>query len=320
MEIKQSQIIDPMKINENTWEQEFNEWVTNGTSKSTRRAYNRDVAYFWKWVKNNLKQDKSYPATTEQVIQFCLYHIDINSPYPLKLSTLRRYLSSVSIRHSELGLISPSIHPKVKVLLRRARAAKKESPSKKEAITVDILNLLSETCDQSYNGTRDKAILLVGFSAGGRRRSEIINFNYEDLKIVEKGYLLNVKSSKTDQFGDGLVAPIYGHAAVALKCWLVKSGIRKGPLFRGIKPNNTFYDSISARTINLIVKRRIKMIGLNPDHYGAHSLRSGFLTESARQGINISEAMLLSGHKSIKTAQGYCRTNKIENNKASFLY
>lgn len=308
-----------MKTNTNLWQQEFNQWVTDGTSQSTRRAYVRDVKYFWNWVKCYGSGDQRYPASTEQVIQFCLYHISADSAYPLKLTTIRRYLSSISIRHSEMGLTSPTSDPKVKILLRRARAAKKERPTKKEAITLDLLNAMCDICDESLTGIRDKAILLVGFSTGGRRRSEIIDFQYEDLKISDKGYFLTLRKSKTDQLGDGTVVPVFGRAAAALKRWLIKSGIRKGPLFRGIKSNDEFYDSISGRTINLIIKRRIKLIELDPANYGAHSIRAGFLTETSRRGINLSEAMLLSGHKSIKTAQGYCRTNSIENNKASFL-
>ena len=308
-----------MKNISTNWEQDFNQWIENGTSSSTRRAYNRDVIYYWRWVNTHYKEEERYPTSAERIIQFCLSHIDPNSPQPLKLSTIRRYLSSLSIRHKELGVNNPTNHPKVKILLRRAKAAKQEQPNKKDAITLDILGALINTCDDSLTDTRDKAVLLVGFSAGGRRRSEISSLCIEDLELVDDGYILTIKKSKTDQFGKGLRVPVYGKAAIALKTWLIKSGIRKGAVFRGIKANNELYGAISPRTINLIVKRRIEMIGLNPEHFGAHSLRSGFLTETSHQGINLSEAMMLSGHSSIKVAQSYCRDNYFKSNKASHL-
>ena len=168
-------------------------------------------------------------------------------------------------------------------------------------------------------GIRDKAILLVGFSSGGRRRAEIASFKVEDLKPVDEGYLITISKSKTDQDAKGHTVPVYGEAAHALKMWLVKSGIRSGPLFRGIKTNNTFYKGISGRSINLIVKRHIERVGLDPAPYGAHSLRAGFITEASRQGIQLSEAMMLSGHKSVNVALGYCRQSDVVTNKASWL-
>ena len=308
-----------MKNNTITWEQDFESWIKKGISPSTRRARKRDVCYFWQWIKEHHHEKERYPATVEQVLRFCLYHIKDNSPYPLKLSTVRRYLGSLSVKHSEQGLQSPTQNPKVKILLRRVKSAKKEKANKKAAITLSILKSLTNTCDDSLMGIRDKAILLVAFASGGRRRSEIINFNIKDLMLVEDGYLITIHKSKTDQIAEGKTVPIFREAARALKTWLIKSGLRKGALFRGIKPDNTFNQSISGRTINLIVKRRITLIGLNPDDYGAHSLRAGFLSESSHQGINLTEAMMLSGHKSIKIAQGYCRDNELKYNKASHL-
>ena len=301
------------------WQHDFERWIEDGTAKSTRRAYQRDVAYYWRWIKTHFNEDESYPTTVEHVLQFCLYHIDSHSPSPLKLSTLKRYLASLSIKHKEHGVDNPTTDGKVRLLLRRAKTAKQEQAQKKDAITLDILNALVATCDTTITGIRDKTILLVGFAAGGRRRAEIANIRIEDLNKTKDGYLLTIRKSKTDQNGEGFTVPVFGQAALALNAWLIKSGLRTGPLFRGIKSNDAFYDAISARTINLIVKRRIKMIGLNPESFGAHSLRAGFITESSHQGINLTEAMMLSGHKSLKIAQGYCRETNLQTNKASRL-
>ena len=308
-----------MKTNTPTWQDDYDHWIEEGTATSTRRAYSRDVTYFWVWMKKQLNEKEHYPVSSEYLIQFCLYHINANSPSPLKLSTIRRYLSSLSLMHMDKGMENPTRSEKLKLLLRRAKAAKKEQPNKKAAITLDILKSMINTCDESLTGIRDKAILLVGFASGGRRRSEITEFNVEDLTLVDDGYLIELKKSKTDQEGEGKTVPVFGDAATALKVWLVKSGLRQGPLFRGIKSNDTFYNAISPRTINLIVKRHIKMIGLNADEFGAHSLRAGFISESSHQGINLTEAMMLSGHRSIKVAQGYCQANKHQHNKASHL-
>ena len=91
---------------------------------------------------------------------------------------------------------------------------------------------------------------------------------------------------------------------------LPKSGISKGHVFRGIKRNDSLNEKITGKTINDIVKRRIKLIGLNPDNYGAHSLRSGFITECIEQGISLEQAMRFSGHRSRNIAHKYYRPDK----------
>ena len=101
--------------------------------------------------------------------------------------------------------------------------------------------------------------------------------------------------------------------------WLVQSGLRSGTLFRGIHNNGRLNDGISGRTINRIVKRRIKLIGLDPDQFGAHSLRSGFITEAARSGATLGDAMTLSGHRCVEVANGYYRKAAVMENPAGKL-
>ena len=160
----------------------------------------------------------------------------------------------------------------------------------------------------------------MGFSSGGRRRSELVHIEVEDLSKIEGGYLLSIRKSKTDQGGKGLKVPILGAAATALTAWLVKSGIRSGRLFRGVQNNRKLTHSISGQAINNIVKKHIALIGLDPDLYGAHSLRSGFITEAARSGASLADAMALSGHRSVITASGYYREGEIMDNPASTLF
>ena len=51
-------------------------------------------------------------------------------------------------------------------------------------------------------GTRDRALLLLGF-AGALRRSELVGLNVEDLDFREEGLVITVRRSKTDQEGEG---------------------------------------------------------------------------------------------------------------------
>ena len=112
--------------------------------------------------------------------------------------------------------------------------------------------------------------------------------------------------SKTDQEGEGLTLPIAGKAASALRDWLEVSEITNGPIFRSVDRHSNIRDyEISDRAIALIVKKRVKLAGLDARRFSGHSLRSGFLTESGIQGKNLLDAMKLSGHKTVQVAASY---------------
>lgn len=306
-----------------------------GTAKSTRRAYQRDVHYFWAWAKLALEQGEKYPVDENSVIAFILDHLGHMPPAlehqliqqkwrrksgPLKVTTLRRLLASLSVAHSERGVITPINTPQVRLLLRRAQQQQADQTRHQmRAITNDILTTLIATCDDTLHGTRDKALLLVGFASGGRRRSELVNLQVNDLQKIADGYLLTLRKSKTDQAGKGHTVPILGSAATALTTWLVQSGLRQGKLFRGIRGKSTLTPGLCGDAIHKMIRRRIAAIGLEPQGFGAHSLRAGFMTQAAQAGTTLGDAMALSGHRNPNTAQQYYRQAAVLKNPAGRL-
>jgi integrase len=63
--------------------------------------------------------------------------------------------------------------------------------------------------------------------------------------------------------------------------------------------------ALTPQTINNIVKARCRAAGLDPKDFSAHGLRSGYLTEAARWGISLPEAMRQSQHRSVQQAARY---------------
>ena len=271
------------------YQQQLDAILQAGTAKSTRRAYARDVSYFWAWAQLALQQDEHYPVSEEVVTQFIVDHLGYTPIHveqqllqkglrrkagPLKVSTLRRMLSSLSVAHSQHGAPTPTTSSQLKLLLRRAQQLQAGQHKRQmRAITKDILEALINTCDDTHHGTRDKAILLVGFSTGGRRRSELVNIQMNDLQMIPEGYLLTLRKTKTDQKGKGLTVPIVTRAATALTEWLMQSGIRDGCLFRGIRGLASLNQCICGDSINSMIKRRIEQIGLDSTDFGAHYVR-----------------------------------------------
>lgn len=107
---------------------------------------------------------------------------------------------------------------------------------------------------------RDKTILLIGF-AGGFRRSELTNLNYEDLDFVNEGVKIKITKSKTDQFGEGMIKAIpYLNneefcPVINLKKMLEKCKINDAGIFRRIsKSGKVLLNSLTDQNVALILK------------------------------------------------------------------
>ena len=89
------------------------------------------------------------------------------------------------------------------------------------------------SCEDSLQGKRERAILLLGWSSGGRQRSEIAAAEVRDLEWLSPDTaVFRMRRSKTGDWGP---KPFKGEAAVALKDWLQSAGIVEGALFRRLR-------------------------------------------------------------------------------------
>ena len=72
--------------------------------------------------------------------------------------------------------------------------------------------------------------------------------------------------------------------------------------------------------ISLIIKKYIKLIGLDNKDYSGHSLRSGFATSTAGYGADERSIMAMKGHKSAEMVRRYIReANLFKNNPLDSL-
>ena len=138
------------------------------------------------------------------------------------------------------------------------------------------------------------------------------------------GYTFHLGASKTNQVGEDRPAdhkPTGGQAGAALRAWLEllkASGVTDGKIFRQVRRGGKIGEGLSGVTIWKIVTSRCAAAGLEGD-FGAHSLRSGFMTEAARHNIPLNEMMDFSGHRDIKTAMAYIKLARMETSKAGAL-
>jgi integrase len=193
----------------------------------------------------------------------------------------------------------------------KAYAKRNALPHKQRALTHEPLQAVLDSCDDSLKGKRDRALLQFAWSSGGRRRSEVSDAVFENLRPSDDGgFLYTLANSKTNHNGKVRPEdekPLAGSAAEAMRSWLEASGIRSGPLFRRIdKVGRLGHEALSGTAIRDIVKARCALAGVGAD-FSAHSLRSGFVTEAGRLNMPLHETMAMTGHRSAESVAGYFR-------------
>ena len=137
----------------------------------------------------------------------------------------------------------------------------------------------------------------------------------------DDGYIYRLEYSKTQQAGAKADStpdkPILGRSAEALTAWLEASEIDEGAIFRRIWKGRVG-PALLPGSVATIVKRRARLAGLEGD-FGAHSLRSGFVTEAGKQGVPLPAVMAMTEHRSVASVIGYFQAGAAEDNPAGRL-
>ena len=281
-------------------------FAESSTADSTRRAYDADSRHFRAWCRaHGVLALPALPATV------ALYLTELARTY--KVATISRRIAAIGQEHRKANLPSPFTHPRVVEVWEGIRRTLGVAQNRKDALlTADLRRMLEPLCDATID-VRDRALLLLGF-AGAFRRSELVSFNVDDVRLVEGGLEVTLRRSKTDQEGEGrLVGVPYGSNPVtwpvrAMRAWLERSGIVDGPLFRSVDRSGSMGPTrLTAAAVALIVKRHAQRIGLDPARFAGHSLRAGFATSAALAGVDALEISRQTGHKSLSMVQRYTR-------------
>jgi integrase len=191
------------------------------------------------------------------------------------------------------------------------------SSRQKAALLTEDLRLILRTMPKSVRGTRDRALLLIGF-AGAFRRSELVSIDVSDLKFEAAGVLITLRRSKTDQEGQGRdVAIPFGKESntcpvLALQNWLAIAGIAEGAVFRPVHKGGAVGSShLTGHAVASLLKAYARTAGLTPEIFSGHSLRAGFVTSAVRAGEPERRIMRQTGHRSVEMVLRYVRQANI---------
>ena len=275
-------------------------------SSATQRAYASAWRIFTAWSKRH--GHEPLPAHPVVVAAFIADQAQQRS-----VATIEKYLAAIGEAHRLAKQEIPTRAVEVRAVMKGIRRTHGTAQRGKAPLLVTHLRRISGRLPASLIGTRDRALLLLGF-AGALRRSELVGLDVEDLDFQDEGLALTLRRSKTDQTGQGrLVGVPYGsHPGTcpvrAARAWLEESGIVEGPVFLPVNRHGHLGEArLSSRAVADVVHRAVALIGLDQEAFGGHSLRAGLATEAARAGAGEIAIMAQTGHRSVTTLRGYVR-------------
>jgi site-specific recombinase XerD len=293
--------------------------INNSKANNTIRAYKSDFQDFHAFC---FKHGLQSLPTEPKIISIYLTYLS----QKFKVSTLKRRMVSISAFHKLKGFYLDMKHP---IIIENLLAIRRKYGSYqigKKPLLINnlksIINVIDTIIVNKLKQLRDKSLILVGF-AGGFRRAELVSINFEDLEFTEEGLKINIKKSKTDQFGEGMIKgiPYFQNKmycpVVNLKKWLEISKITTGPIFKRFSKGLSLTNKrLTDQSVALIIKEYLNLAGIDNKNFSGHSLRSGFATVAADSGADERSIMAMTGHKSSQMVRRYIKEANIFKNNA----
>ena len=275
-------------------------YLSASRSANTVKSYAADLKDFFGW-------GGRVPAKPERVAEYLAELAET-----LAYATIKRRTAALTLAHHERNFPSPCHAELVRSTLRGIRRRKPGAPKRMRPMLAEQV-MAAVKGERGIKGARDRALMMLGF-AGAFRRSELVALNVEDLGMRGAQMVVTIRSSKTDQEARGRVVVVpkgsrKSRCAVeATVAWLETAGIAAGAVFRPINRHGTVLEKrLSAGSVGVVVKRSAAKLGLDPRHYGGHSLRAGYVTTAALKGVPLWRVREQTGHSRETMVECYIR-------------
>ena len=293
------------------------ELVAEALAANTGKAYARHWATFARWCE--LTGRTPLPADRATLTEYVHHLTTTTTQYgkPPAPSTIDAMLSCVQAFHKYAGADCDARMARAALRAYRRRRATDPDPARRytprrapEIGIGELRAMVTAIGDAAAAGDlhplraeRDQLVLVLGFAMMGRV-SEVAALDIEDLTFTDRGLVVTVRASKTDQ--DAAGAEVFLKAGRRpqtdpvglLRDWvatLARHGVTGGPLVRGIDRHlrlagtpryaGTGSGRIDDATLNGIVRGAARRAQL--ENAGActfHGLRAGGATSAAEAG------------------------------------
>jgi integrase/recombinase XerD len=262
--------------------------VTKGSKVTYRNALKQFFAWFIEAQHTN--------PTRETILEYkeCL---DLKG---LRPSTRASYL--VAVRKFFEWAEGLKIYPNIAKGIKGARRALKHH--QKDALTIpQIKKFLSIIDKTSSQGKRDFALINLLLRTG-LRLIEVVRADYKDLDLQGDETILWVRGKGRDGKDECVVL-----APEALNPLLEylrsrKANIAAAPLFTSLSDRN-YGKRLTTFSLSRIIKRYLRLAGINNRRVTAHSLRHTFGVLSIKAGASLYEVQLAMRHTNPGTTEIY---------------
>lgn len=280
---------------------------TTELAPSTVLAYRSDLRSFESWA---VESGYSIDITTDNLLAY----LDFNRDKWAATTLQRRAFALASIAQQR-GLPNP-VTAKVLALLSAIQRRSKPVSASRPLLLSELKKILA-VIPATAQGYRDKCLLVIGWW-GAMRRSEIVALYCSDVREDEKGLVVTIRRSKTTKRARNIALPKQQPASVCpfiqLINWKKQAGLRReGYLFRAYRGKQLTLQPLTGGTVGRLLKKWAEVAGLETD-FSAHSLRSGYITETAMQGIPVYAIQQVSRHASARGVEMYIRPGMWEHN------
>ena len=293
--------------------------LSSAVAPNTRLAYDKGWNCFTAYCAKERITDplSASPETVARFLLDCATRPRSERGAPLSMGTVFLYSSAIAKRFTDTGRTAPTHHPTVRATLKGLSRLRGTAPRRVKALREGHVRAMIAQCADSVIGTRDAAVLALGFAAA-LRRSEICALRVEDVTISSppqehpRRMLLSIRRSKTDPNGRGQPIAVPEGRTVKpidwVQAWLAVSGITHGPLFRTMKRGGAVQERpLHHSDVPRLVKRYAALIGLDPKELSGHSLRAGFVTSAAAHHARLDKIMAVTRHTNPATVMEYIR-------------
>ncbi len=264
------------------------------------------------------------PIPVGVIEAYILERSDPNGPAPITAASIALHLSALRWWHHAARLPSPTDHPDVTDTLAGIRRSNGGKRRQVRPLYLEDVAAAVETLGDDPKGTRDRALLLVGWW-GAFRRSELVSFDRSDVEEHPEGLIVTLRRSKTDQIGQGRQVPLHYHPngidpVRALRAWLELAD-GEGSVFQRVdRWGNVQADRLHHSAVARVVKAAATSIGIDPETVSGHSLRAGFVSECDRRRIPSGAVRAVTGHTSDAMLSVYSRPGDLFDGSAGAYF